>query len=382
MRKIKLSFISFLAYPLFNEKSDAVFGGAEIDAYNLAKKLAENEKYDITFYVGDFGQKQEERYGSIKVRKFSYMNLEKYTSVSSRLLRRLNIISEVLKMDCDVCFVEAYNEMLGWVALLPGRLKGSKTIFRLAHDLDTDLEDAAQKGRLYHFLYRYGIYRADSVISQTEIQKELLKSNLDIDSRVIKNGFFIQDEIPFDMKKTILWVARAQSWKRPELFLQLVKQLPEEQFVMVMPGENDLQKRIKEEARLYPNLRFVDFVPFARIQQYYNEAKLFVNTSEYEGFPNAFVQACLGKTPILSFNVNPDSFIEVNGLGYFCSEDMDKAVHFIKSSTTKSMADMGEKAMSYVKRNHDISSISLIYEEIIRNLMFELPAKTGVKEGG
>ncbi len=382
MKKIKLSFISFLAYPLFNEKSDTVFGGAEIDAYNLAKKLAENDKYDITFYVGDFGQKQEERYGAIKVRKFSYMNLEKYTSVSSRLLRRLNIISEVLKMDCDVCFVEAYNEMLGWVALLPGRLKGSKTIFRLAHDLDTDLEDAAQKGRLYHFLYRYGIYHADSVISQTEIQKELLKSNLDIDSRVIKNGFFIQDEIPFDMKKTILWVARAQSWKRPELFLKLVKKLPEEQFVMVMPGENELQKRIKEEAGLYPNLRFVDFVPFARIQQYYNEAKLFVNTSEYEGFPNAFVQACLGKTPILSFNVNPDSFIEANGLGYFCGEDMVKAVHFIKSNTPERMAAMGDKAMSYVKRNHDISGISLIYEEIIRDLMFELPAKTGAKEGG
>ena len=53
MRKINLCFISFLAYPLFNEKANVVFGGAEIAAYNLARNLEKSGKYDITFYVGD-----------------------------------------------------------------------------------------------------------------------------------------------------------------------------------------------------------------------------------------------------------------------------------------------------------------------------------------
>ncbi len=379
MKRIKLCFISFLAYPLFNGKANVVFGGAEVDAYNLARKLEESGQYDITFYVGDFGQAQEEHYGKIKVRKFKYMNLDTFQSFSSKLLRHWNIVAEVLKIDCDVCFVEAYNEMLGWVTLIPGRLKGSRTIFRLAHDLDTDLADAKSKGRLYHSLYKYGIHKADRIVSQTDIQKNLLKSQLGIESQVIKNGFFINEDINFDGKRAILWVARAQSWKRPEIFMEIVKRLPEEQFIMVMPGENDLQARMKEEARLYSNLQFIDYIPFAQIQPYYNGAKLFVNTSEYEGFPNAFVQACLGKTPILSFNVNPDKFIDVNGLGYFCQNDIDKAISFIRDYTPDQMRVLGENASGYVKSNHDISKISLQYEEIIRNLV---SGDKGEMEGG
>ena len=368
MRKIKLCFISFLAYPLFNEKANVVFGGAEIDAYNLARNLEKSGKYDITFYVGDYGQEYEEKYGEIKVRKFKYMNLSAYKGFAAKLRRQLSIIAEVFRFDCDVCFIEAYNEMLGWVALIPGNLKGSKTIFRLAHDLDTDPEDAKKRGFLFNNLYRYGIGKAGAIISQTEIQKKLLLDRFGLDSRIIKNAFFINDKIDPEDKKFILWVARAQNWKRPRLFLQLVERLPEENFMMIMPGENELQEEIRKEAARYPNLKFIDYVPFAQVQQYYNAAKLFVNTSEYEGFPNAFVQACLGRTPILSFNVNPDAFIETNGLGFFCNNDLEQAVRFIREYTQEQMRTLGDNAMSYVKKHHDISGSGPIYEEIIRGL--------------
>lgn len=369
MKKIKICFVSFLAYPLFNGKANVVFGGAEVDLYNLAKKLEESDKYEITFYVGDYGQDHEEFYGKIKVRKFTYMNLEVYRSFGTKVLRHLNVIREVMAMDADVCMVEAYNEMLGWVALIPGNLRNCKTIFRLAHDLDTDLSDSRSKGFLYSRLYKYGIKNADSVVSQTEIQKTMLMKNLEINSRVIKNGFFLNEGINIEEKKYILWVARAQGWKRPELFLEMVKRLPEEKFIMIMPGENELQEKIKEMATLYTNLKFIDYVPFAQIQNYYNDAKLFVNTSEYEGFPNAFVQACLGKTPILSFNVNPDNFIDANHLGHFCNNDMESAVGFIKAYNTKKLRVLGQNANNYVKSNHDISKISLQYEEIIKELV-------------
>ncbi len=369
MDRIRISFISFLAYPLFNAKANVVFGGAEIDAFNLAAKLAENDRYDVTFYVGDFGQKHEEQYGKIKVRKFKYMNLESYTGTRAKFLRHWNIIFETLKMDADICFIEAYNEMLGWVALIPGRLKGVKTIFRLAHDLDTDLNDAKSKGFLYHRLYKYGISRADAVVSQTDIQRDLLDSKLGIDSQVIKNGFYVNEEISYEDKKTILWVARAQSWKRPELLIELAKRLPSERFIMIMPGENELQSAIRKEAEQLENLQFIDYVPFAQIQPYYDSAKLFVNTSEYEGFPNAFVQACLGKTPILSFNVNPDDFIGTNQLGHFCRDELDNAVQFIRDYTPDKMRILGANALEYVKCNHDIARIAPVYEEIIQKLI-------------
>ncbi len=368
MGKIKVSFISFLAYPLFNGKINAVFGGAEVDLYNLARKLSESGRYDITFYVGDYGQEPVERYEGIKVRKVRYMNLDTYKSGFSKVLRQLSIIREMAAMDSHVCMVEAYNEMLGWAALLPGKLRNTRLIFRLAHDLDTDFADAKGKGPLYYNLYKYGINKAHVLISQTDRQKKMLAENLGLDSRVIKNGFFINDKISLSDKKYILWIARAQDWKRPDIFLQLAERLPEESFVMVMPGENELQARIKQRAGALANLRFVDYVPFAEVQSYYDRAKLFVNTSEYEGFPNAFVQACLGKTPILSFNVNPDGFIETNGLGFHCEDDLEKAVAFIRGFDGAELARLGENAGGYVAANHDIGSISKVYEEIIGNL--------------
>lgn len=368
-KKIKLSFISFLAYPLFDPGVDAVFGGAEIDLYNLARKFSQTGDYDVTFYVGDFGQQQEEMHGSIRVKKIRYLNLERYRGNHHKLLRQLNILKEVAAMDCDVCMIEAYNEMLGWVAMLPGKLRNTKVLFRLAHELDTDFADSRAKGYLNYRLYKYGIYRAGAVVSQTEIQKKMLKENLGIDSKVIKNCFFIDPKVGFDDKDHILWVARAQEWKRPHIFLELAGRLPERRFVMVMPGNNELQSKIRQEAAKIPNLRFVDHVPFNEIQSWYDAAELFVNTSEYEGFPNAFVQSCLGRTPILSFNVDPDSFIEENGLGFFCNEDMDQAVSFIRGLTRERLAEMGENAGKYARENHDIDVIYKVYEEMIVGLV-------------
>lgn len=379
MKKIKICFISFLAYPLFNKGAKVVFGGAEVDLYNLAKKLEESDKYDITFYVGDYGQKHEEMYGNIRVRKFKYMNLEKYTTILTKVLRHMNILLEVAAMDYDICMIEAYNEMLGWVALIPGNIGRGKTIFRLAHDLDTDLKDAANRGFLYGRLYKYGIKKANAVVSQTEIQKDMLMKNLGIDSQVIKNGFFINEGINFSDKAYILWVARAQSWKRPELFLEMVKRLPGEEFKMIIPGDNPLQALIKERAAQYENLEVIEYVPFIEIQNYYNRAKLFVNTSEYEGFPNAFVQACLGKTPILSFNVNPDNFIGENKLGFFCQDKLEAAVDFIKDYTLLQLKTLGENANNYVKENHDISKIYHQYEEIIESLEIDKRKGAGLK---
>lgn len=107
------------------------------------------------------------------------------------------------------------------------------------------------------------------------------------------------------------------------------------------------------------------------MQKYYDRAKLFVNTSEYEGFPNAFVQACLAKTPILSFNVNPDRFIDANGLGLFCEDSLESAVGFIREFDSDKLSRYGENAQNYVRKNHDISVIAKRYEDIFEGLTGE-----------
>ncbi|MFX1385557.1 MAG: glycosyltransferase, partial [Promethearchaeota archaeon] len=52
-------------------------------------------------------------------------------------------------------------------------------------------------------------------------------------------------------------------------------------------------------------------------------AKVFVNTSLSEGFPNSFNQAMNSSTPILSLNINPDDFIRKYQVGLFCNNDFN-----------------------------------------------------------
>lgn len=370
-KRIKVCLVSFLAYPLFNPDCDAVFGGAEIDLYNLANKLAEDERLQITFITGDYGQKPQMTFGKVRTLRFKYMNLDKYNGIIYKMLRHIAMWIGLFKLDSDILITEASSEVLGWMALISKKLKRRKIIFRLAHDLDTDFVDVRANGYKSYLLYKLGILNADIIISQTDVQKTLLMNNLKLDSIVIKNGFDVSSGVDYKSKAYVLWVARAQDWKRPELFTEIARNVPEQEFLMIMPGDNAIKSQIKDRIKDLSNLTLIDSVPFSEVQKYYDHARLFVNTSIHEGFPNAFVQACLAGTPILSFNVNPDGFIEKYDLGMMCDNNMAEAVSFIKGLSDEKMAQYGEHARRYVKENHDIGIIADVYKEMIFKLFNE-----------
>jgi hypothetical protein len=79
---------------------------------------------------------------------------------------------------------------------------------------------------------------------------------------------------------------------------------------------------VAREAASCPNLRFIESVPYHRIQDHYDRARIFVNTSEWEGWPNSFIQAGLGRAALLSLAVNPDGLFEKFRLGVWAGGDL------------------------------------------------------------
>lgn len=377
MNKIRIAFLSEHVYSLFNPKWNTPFGGGEVDLYNLAVYLAKNPRYSVMFYVGDFGQTDEtEFFENVCLKKIKMFGRHK-KSLKQKTVFYLDLWRTLWKSDADVILTEMASHLVGWAALFFKVLKSKNYIHRLASDKDTTHTHPSVTGsRRIYYLYRFGLKRADLVFSQTLQQQRMLKERMGVDSVIVPNGFSIDQKVQFNRKKTILWVGRCVKVKRPHLFVELAKRLPEHSFVMIMPPYSEFEseafkvdaERYINEAKSLPNMTFTGYVPFAKIQQYYNEARIFVNTSTLEGFPNAFIQACLGGTPIASLNVDPDEFITKNQLGVCCRDDFEKLVTFVASFTDEEMVTFGENARAYVTKHHDIKQMGQQYERAIEIL--------------
>jgi glycosyltransferase involved in cell wall biosynthesis len=111
--------------------------------------------------------------------------------------------------------------------------------------------------------------------------------------------------------------------KRPEVFLSLATRFPARRFVMVggpagMPSVGSDQaaveffENIKSQALQLSNVEFVGYVPFSRVGRRFDGAAALVNTSEFEGLPNVFLQAWIRGIPTLSF-VAPTTADEPTG---------------------------------------------------------------------
>ncbi|MDP4179698.1 MAG: glycosyltransferase family 4 protein [Bacillota bacterium] len=370
-RKIRICFMLHGAYPLFNPSCNGVFGGAEVNLYYLAVYLSKKGIYDIEFYVGDYGQMDVEVYDNIRVRKIKYTNMEKYNKIRYKMLKSIYLAKILLTNKSDVIINSTASVLIGLIVLFSKFIRRKKVIFRISSDSNIDIKFIRKtQGLKAYFLYKIGLYNSDVIVSQTEKQRDKLKDKLNLDSVLIKNGFIIDENVDLKQKKYILWVSRAVDMKRPELFLRLAEECPEEKFIIIMPGSDPVKDKCVNKAAELSNVEFLDYVQFFEIQKYFNNAKLFVNTSEFEGFPNSFIQACIARTPILSFNVNPDNFLTENNIGFCCEDDFSRAVSFIKGLNEEKILIYGQNGLKYIKENHNIEVSASLYEEIINKLNF------------
>lgn len=353
--KIRVCLISANSYPLFNKDCDAAFGGAELQIYLLAKYLAQDESLSVSVIVGDFGQEDHECRHNVTLVKAHRRN----GKVFERLFAPFKLYSAISKIHPDVLIQRASGPETGICAFYAS-VKNIKFIYSVAHDAELVGESVASHHPLYRYLYDYGVNKAAKIVVQSQHQLQSLKRlNEELSDRavVIPNSIEMKKSPPRE-REHILWVARAQSWKRPEVFFDLANAIRDEHFVMVMPvgrktGESE---RLMKMARSIPNIEFVPGIDFNSSQLLFDKAKLLVNTSSWEGFPNTFLQAGLAGTPIVSLQVDPDSFIRNNGCGFACDNDfsvlLESVRHLLDSEDRWNEAS--KNCHEYVMKNHDI----------------------------
>ncbi|MBN2089256.1 glycosyltransferase, partial [candidate division KSB1 bacterium] len=172
----------------------------------------------------------------------------------------------------------------------------------------------------------------------------------------------------------ILWTGRSADFKRPELFLNLTKLFPNQQFVMICQKAFDDNNylNLTSNAENIQNLEFINRIPFHEADNYFQLAKIYVNTSETEGFANTFVQACKCATPILSLKVNPDDFLNRYQCGLCAEGNWDRFVEQLKQLLDPETAQKyGENGRKYAEEHHDIRKIVEQYKDIFQKLVDE-----------
>jgi len=359
MKKIKVCFVSLGAYPLFNKKDDRTFGGAEVQMFLLSKYLAKDPEFDVDFMVSTPGKDATEIVDGIRLYKLSTRSWMGNERCNLRMFLKFNSLLFSSKSDV---FVQRSASAGSGVIRIVSRIRGKKFIYMTAHDIDCNGQFEKTKNLFTRWLFRIGIRKADLVITQSKRHSRMLKKHHKVKSIIIKSSYNIskKQDVAKLKKQGVLWVARCEDWKQPEKVMFLADKFRHIQFTMVCPKSNnqpDYFDKIKRCASKYSNIKFVKYVPFNKIDIYFQKSKIFVNTSENEGYPNTFVQAAKNGTPIVSLIVNPDNFLEKYCCGLCAYGDDGLLVKQIEQllGDQKLYKQYSERIYEYAKKVHNIN---------------------------
>ncbi len=368
-KKITVCFFSPASHSFFFPKSTVAHGGAELQMYLWAKSLANYPEFEVLFLIENHNQKKISPVENIKL--IGTIRLKRQENIITKLFKSIKLFFQLIAIKPDIITATNANALTGIIALYTKTFK-KKFIYRTSSLIDVN-KNYIDKNGFSGKLYKFGLLNASKVITQNEEHRILLKKNHNINAFVLKNSFEI---IPQNLpeKKHILWVSRFAEMKNPYLFLDLAKQIPEQKFVMICPYTVSVKKNwenLKKQANDISNLTFIEKVPFVEIQEYFNKAVLFVNTSDFEGFPNTFLQAAQAKTPVVSLNVNPDNFITEYNCGIFAGGNFDFLVCEIKKllKNKQELKLKAENCFNYMKENHDINQVGKKIKSVIKSIL-------------
>lgn len=358
-------FFSFHGYPLFNPACRAGFGGAEVQLYQLATALARDSHYRVAFVVGDFGQHDEETYEEVKV--FRSLKMEGSNRTLRILVGFFRLLDLFQRIDPHVIIQRAAGKETGLAALYC-RLYHKKLIYMTASEMDCN-GDYIRNSGLDGLIYRYGLTHADQIITQSLSHQEMLKNTHGREAPILKNSYPLRARQEGRKRDALLWVGRLDPWKQPHHFFSLAARLPHVPCVMIAPAAKDADyaSSVMKAAAGHQNISFIPGLPFREMDPWFGQAKVLVNTSVVEGFPNTFVQAALCGTPIVSLAINPDDFLSRHNCGYCANGDEEKMVTAVEKLLTHEQ-DWQEKSNSvyeYARENHDLEKNILTLKEII-----------------
>lgn len=220
----------------------------------------------------------------------------------------------------------------------------------------------------------FAIMRTHRLVTQNVRQRQLAADMFHRQSTIIANPIdtSIGDNPgrPFEQRKHLLWIGKADNTKQPDIFVEIAKRLPEVAFLMVLnPSHTDIETAVKANAPA--NLTIVPGVARSEVPLLMEQAFALVNTSRFEGYPNTFLEAYRAGAAVVSLNVDPNDILTQEGCGVLAAGDFESLVEGCRRMATDANAwnRAAAAGRAYVLREHDQA---VVVDQLINEIKHSL----------
>jgi glycosyltransferase involved in cell wall biosynthesis len=298
--KRHICFVSPYLWPVLSRDAGLkMVGGAEVQQSVLIRLLA-RDGYRVSVITLDFGQAQHAVIEGVTVHKT--WRPDQGLPVLRFLHPRLTSTWRALKdVDADIYYSRAASMLTGVISEFCKRY-AKRSVYAAASDADFVPGHRQIRYARDRMLFEHGLRNVDHVVVQNAAQREACRRHFQREATLIPSSY----ELPAGTKRRdgdrVVWAGRIMQDKRPELFLELARALPQHRFVLIggSGGDDAYYERIGASARALPNLECTGFLPLAQAEAWFDRARVVVNTSAYEGMPNTFMQAWARGVPTVA----------------------------------------------------------------------------------
>lgn len=209
---------------------------------------------------------------------------------------------------------------------------------------------------------KQSLRNADLVCSQTKYHIPIIKEtfNLSYNPIHLPNPIEVPDsKLRKSEKPTVLFLARFDPVKRPWIFLQIAKQMPNVHFLMAGKSHDEsYEKKIRGITERLPNIDCLGYIVEEEKKQVLERSWVMLNCSLKEALPITFLEACAHKCAIVSCQ-NPDGFASNFGSYIKNGEDVDEYIQALKSLVydESKLKKMQQSGYDYVKETHELNKV-------------------------
>ena len=356
-------------------------GGAELQVSLIANELLRKGwKVEIVAIRGNPQEMGNKLINTELVRFIPYSKIRFFRSFEF-----FTVFMCLLRTRSGVYYQRTTSAHTGAVGLYC-RLFSKRMVFAVAHDQDLITSFNTRNFREYNYrsrikafirkkdhvltdrLIQTGLKNSDAIVCQTRDQQAMLTPDMRAKSVLIRNSYAFTLPAEWKKENIILWVGNLRKFKRPELFLQLAREMQLRDWEFCIIGQIR-DKEYEMVRQSHPDFRYAGPLPYQETLSWFSKARILINTSEGEGFSNTFIQGWLLKVYIMSLNVDPDHLLNGAHYGFCANNDLG-----LLKSTLAGVCDHYEKVDTVIAEAFEFAKSEFNLSKNIANLEAVLDA--------